>query len=180
EESTKRQQHQSHSILTKFSTNFKRPTTISASAPTESKDNSSISNTTTDHDSSNVDNRSIRRQPFFNVTRVSLTRSPHQESYAKMQQEDEEDFDKPSISFISDKRTPQHQQHLKMYNIDEDVHISDDNYNNNSSHINPSHNDDGEEMILTAAKLSPHIISSPTTDNKSYISSTPIKNISRC
>ncbi|CAF2614457.1 unnamed protein product [Rotaria sp. Silwood2] len=183
EESTKRQQHPSRGILTKLSTNFKRPTTISASASTENKDNSNIANTTsittTDNHSSNADNRSFRRQPFFNVTRVSLTRSPHQESYAKMQQEDEEDCDKPSISYISDKRAPQHQQQLKMYNIDEDVHISDDNYNN-SSHISSSNNDDEKEMILTAAKLTPLIISSPTADNKSYISSTPITHISRC
>jgi hypothetical protein len=97
---------------------------------------------------STTDNRSTRRAPFFNVTRVSLTRSPHQESYAKMQQDDDEeedeDSDNLSISYISDKRSSsQHQS--KMYNIDEDPHIS---------------TDDGEEMILTASKLTPIIISS--------------------
>jgi len=132
--------------------------------------------TTADSHSSNVENRSIRRQPFFNVSRVSLARSPHQESYAKMQQEDEEDFDKPSISYISDKRTPQHQQQSKIYNIDEDLHMSDDNHNNMSSHINRVNSEDGEEMILTAAKLTPMIISSPTIDNRTYIAT----NTSRC
>jgi hypothetical protein len=57
-----------------------------------------------------------------------------------MQQEDEEDCDRSSISYISDKRT---QQRSKMYNIDENHH-----------HIS---NEDGEEMILTAAKLTPLI-----------------------
>ncbi|CAF1413562.1 unnamed protein product, partial [Rotaria sordida] len=184
EESTKRQQHPSHGFLTKLTTNFKRPTTISLSTPAEVKDTSSITNTTAtttvDNHLSNIDNRNFRRQPFFNVTRVSLTRPPHQELYAKMQQEDDEDCDKPSISYISEKRTPQHQQQLKMYNIEEDMHMSDDNYNNNSLHINPSSNDDGEEMILTAAKLTPLIISSPTTDNTPYISSTSATNNSRC
>jgi thiamine biosynthesis lipoprotein ApbE len=118
-----------------------------------------------------------RRQPFFNVSHVSLTRSPHQESYAKMQQEDEEEeeeeeLDKSSISFISDKRTSHHQQQSKMYNIDEDLHISDNNHNNISSHINRVNNDDGEEMILTPTKLTSFIMPS------SNISSTT--NNSRC
>ena len=132
---------------------------------------------TTDTHSSYTENRSIRRQPFFNVSRVTLTRSPHQESYAKMQQEDDEDFDKSSISYISEKRTPQHQQHSNMYNIDEDTHILNDNHNNISSYINRGNSDDGEEMILTAAKLTPLIISSPTIENKTYISTT---NTPRC
>jgi hypothetical protein len=99
--------------------------------------------TSNDHADSNTN---TRRQPFFNVTRVSLTRSPHQESYAKMQQDDDEDdTDNHSISYISsDRRSSSHPQ-SKMYNIDEDPHIS---------------NDDGEEMILTATKLNPIILSS--------------------
>ncbi|CAF1093966.1 unnamed protein product [Adineta steineri] len=163
EEANKRSHQSSHSVISKISTSLKRPTTISISTPCEHLDNSSI--TTTDTHSSYIENRSSsRRQPFFNVTRVSLTRSPHQESYAKMPQEDEEDFDKPSISYISDKRTSQQS---KMFSIiDEDVHISDDNHNNISSHINHIHNEDGEEMILTAAKLTPLVISSTTNNSR--------------
>jgi hypothetical protein len=159
EEATKRQ----HGISTKLSTPLKRPTSI----PTEHSDSM------TDNHSSYIDNRNIRRQTFFNVTRASLTRSPHLESYAKMQQEDEEDSDNLSISYISDKRTPsQQQQKSKIYNIDEDTYISDDNYNN----INrTNHSEDGEEMILTAAKLTPLIITSPN-----IVSSTSIINTSRC
>jgi hypothetical protein len=129
----KRQQNSSNSIRSKLSTTLKLPIT-----PNE-------------HSDSITDNR---RQPFFNVTR-----SPHQESYAKMPQDDEEDLDNLSISYISDKRTIS-QQKSKIYNIDKDKHISDD----------------GEEMILTPAKLTPLIISSPT----STVASTSIINTSRC
>jgi hypothetical protein len=124
--------------------------------------------TTIDNHLSYIDNRNTRRQPFFNVTRVSLTRTQHQESYAKMPQDDddeEEDLDNLSISYISDKRTIS-QQKSKIYNIDEDKQISDINRNNS---------DDGEEMILTPAKLTPLIISSPST-----VPSTSIINTSRC
>jgi hypothetical protein len=124
-------------------------------------DDSSI--TTTDTYSSYAENRSIRRQPFFNVSRVSLTRSPHQESYAKMQQEDEEDFDRSSISYISDKRT--HQQRSEIYNIEENPQLSDDNHHHHiSSYTN---NENGEEMILTAAKLTPLITDISSTTNTS-------------
>jgi len=145
----KRQQNSSNSIRSKLSTTLKGPIT-----PIEHLDSS-----TTDNHLSYIDNRNNRRQPFFNVTRVSLTRSQHQESYAKMPQDDEEDLDNLSISYISDKRTIS-QQKSKIYNIDEDKHISDIN-------------DDGEEMILTAAKLTPLIISPP-------VASTSIINTSRC
>ncbi len=102
--------------------------------------------TSTDHSDSITDKHNIRRQPFFNVTRVSLTRSPHQESYAKMQQadDDEDDSDNLSISYISTDKRSSSQHQSKMYNIDEDSRIS---------------NDDGEEMILTASKLTPIILS---------------------
>jgi hypothetical protein len=160
-EANKRQQDSSHSIRSKLSTTLKRPTTLLASTPSDHSDS------ITDNHSSYSDNRNNRRQPFFNVTRVSLTRSPHQESYAKMQQEDDEDNDSDnlSISYISDKRTIS-QQKSKIYNINEDLHISD---------INHPNNDNDEEMILTAAKLTPLTISSPPT-----VSSNSIINTSRC
>jgi hypothetical protein len=91
--------------------------------------------------------------------KVKLTRAqkqldeankPHQESYAKMQQEDEDDCDNLSISYISDKHSTSQQQ-SKMYNIDEDSHM----------------NDDGEEMILTASKLTPITIPSSSIINTS-------------
>ncbi len=138
DEANKRQPHSSHRILTKLSTSLKRP----ASIPTD------VSDSLTDNHSSS--SSSNRRQPFFNVTRVALTRSPHQESYAKMQQEDEDDCDNLSISYISDKHSTSQQQ-SKMYNIDEDSHI----------------NDDGEEMILTASRLTPIIIPSSSIINTS-------------
>lgn len=120
---------------------LKRPTTISLPS------NDSSSMTATDTPTSYTDNRNSRLNPFFQAARVSLTRSPHQESYAKMQQEDEDEVDKPSIAYISDKRTPTHQQPRSMFSIDEDAHLSDDN----------------QEMILTAAKLTPLIIASPAS-----------------
>ena len=92
-----------------------------------------------------------------------------------MQQEDEDDVEKPTISYISDKRTSQ--QSSKIFSIDEDIHPSDDNYSTISSHINHASNDDVEEMILTAAKLTPLIISSSSNDNKSFIST---NDTSRC
>ena len=126
--------------------------------------------TTPDSHPSNVDHRSFRRQAFFNVSRVSLARSSHQESYAKMQQEDDEDCDKSSISYISNKRTVQYQQESQIYNVNEDYQISNGNYHHTSSRINPTNSEDGEELILTAAKL--------PTDNKLSMSSTPITNAS--
>ena len=66
----------------------------------------------------------------------------------KCNKEDEEDCDRSSISYISDKRT---QQRSRIYSIDE-----------NHRQIS---NEDGEEMILTAAKLTPLITDiSPTTN----------------
>lgn len=92
-----------------------------------------------------------------------------------MQQEDEDDAEKPTISYISDKRTSR--QSSKIFSIDEDIHLSDDNHSMMSSHINHASNDDGEEMILTAAKLTPLLISSSSNDNKSFVS---IDDTSRC
>jgi hypothetical protein len=63
-----------------------------------------------------------------------------------MQQDDddEDDSDNLSISYISTDKRSSSQHQSKMYNIDEDSRIS---------------NDDGEEMILTASKLTPIILS---------------------
>ncbi|CAF3360827.1 unnamed protein product [Rotaria socialis] len=178
EESTKRQQNPSQGILRKLSSSFKRSHRKSAPTPTDNNDNEN--RTTTDNHSTSIEPRSFRLQPFFNVSRVALTRTPHQESYAKMQQEDDEDCDKPYIAYISDRRTSQYHQQSNMYNIDEDLPTPDKNFNNICSHMNPTNNEDGEEMILTAAKLTPLIIPSTTFDDNAYISSTPIGNISRC
>jgi hypothetical protein len=80
-----------------------------------------------------------------------------------MQQEDEEDFDRSSISYISDKRT--HQQRSEIYNIEENPQLSDDNHHHHiSSYTN---NENGEEMILTAAKLTPLITDISSTTNTS-------------
>ncbi|CAF0897940.1 unnamed protein product [Adineta ricciae] len=173
EEATKRQHASSHSVLSKISNGFKRPTTISLSASSEHADQNNLNVTDTPSSYSHI--RHSRRQPFFHGAHVSLKRSQHQESYAKMQQEDEDDVEKPTISYISDKRTSQ--QSSKIFSIDEDIHLSDDNHSTISSHINHASNDDGEEMILTAAKLTPLIISSSSNDNKSFIST---NDTSRC
>lgn len=106
-------------ILTKISSTFYRPTS-------------------NDHPDTPMDIFNNRRSPFFNVTRVPLTRSPHSESYAKMEQEDDE-VDHPTISYISDKHSSS-QARSNMYNIEEDI---------------PMSNTNDEEMILTATKLNP-------------------------
>lgn len=84
-----------------------------------------------------------------------------------MTHEDDDDFNKPAISFISDKRTSQQS---KMYNIDEDLTTADENCNNSN----------GEEMILTATKLTSQAIPSSASDNNVYVSSSPQANMSRC
>jgi hypothetical protein len=93
-------------------------------------------------------------------------------------QQEEEDFDKSSVSYISDKRTAQYQQQSKMYNIDETIYLPDDNSNSTTSHTNNVNSEGGEEMILTAAKLTPHIMpSSSAINNKT---SSPITTASLC
>ena len=135
EDSSKRQAP----IRTKFSTGFHR-------------------STSNDHPDTSTETFNTRRSPFFNVTRVPLTRSSHPESYAKMQQEDDDDdeIDHRNISYISDKHSSSSQPRSNMYNIDEDTTISNTN---------------GEEMILTAAKLTPIVLSTSTN---------PMINTSRC
>lgn len=115
-------------IRTKFSTTFHRSTSH-------------------DHPDTSTEIFNTRRSPFFNVTRSS-----HSESYAKMQQEDDDD----TIAYISDKHSSSSQPRSNMYNIDEDTTMSNTN---------------GEEMILTAAKLTPIVLSSSTN---------PMINTSRC
>ena len=114
-------------ILAKFSSTFHRPTT-------------------NDHPDTSMDIFTNRRSPFFHVTRSS-----HSESYAKMEQEDDEVDHPHAVSYISSS-----QARSNMYNIEEDP---------------PMSNSTGEEMILTAAKLTPMILSSTPS---------PMINISRC
>jgi hypothetical protein len=86
---------------------------------------------------STTDGHSHRRQPFFNVSRVALTRSSHQESYEKMRHNDDDDDDDHNNDAGE---TPDNNGNL-------DIHEQ-----NNVSL--PIMNDDTREMILTAAKLS--------------------------
>ena len=172
EEATKQTQSPSQSFFSRISSTLKRPTTISVPLPIdESEHHSTILHT------SSVDFPPTRRQPFFNVARVSLPRSPHQESYAKMSHEeddDEDSFHTPSISHMPEMKTPPHQQQTNMYSIDEDTH--------------PSANEGGTEMILTAATLTPLIMpcSSPfsaaaaTTQNETATVSSTSTPTSRC
>jgi len=147
QEAMKRKHQQSRGFLTKISTTFKRPTTISISLATQSLDS-------TINQSANVDNRS---NPV----------SQHENDDKK------ENFAKQSGIYTPDKRTPQHQQQSKMYNINEDTHASDDNQN---IHINNINIEGGDEMILAAAKLPSHIMpsfsSSAAISNKTSPSTT--------
>ena len=74
------------------------------------------------------------------------------------QDDDDDQDDRPEM------RTPPHQQPTKMYNIHEDLHATNEQHNGNA----PT-SDGGREMILTAATLTPLVVSSaaspPTTDS---------------
>ncbi|CAF1022215.1 unnamed protein product [Rotaria sordida] len=120
EEAIKNQHDISYDFLTRISTVFKRPTTNSTSAITKSSNNTTSNN-----------KQSNDHQQFFHVPSISLPKSQYQEPYTKINQ-DEEDFDKSHVAFISNKRTPQYQQQLKLYNINEDIHLSDENQNKTS------------------------------------------------
>ena len=78
---------------------------------------------------STIETPQHRRSAFFNV---SLTRSPHQESYSKIIHEDEEEIETPSI------------------------------INSNDNRMNPSaiNSENEKEMILAATNLTPMIVSS--------------------
>ena len=129
-------------IFNKISNSIKRPTTLSNDDTVEGN----VEHQTPINSSNN------RRQQFFNVKRVTLARSPHQESYAKMQQEDDDDFENHSIVYISDRSASVQSQR--------------------QSNPVAKHDDDGE-MILTATKLLPTIIQTPSTPDI-------IINTSRC
>lgn len=60
----------------------------------------------------------------------------------------------------STKRTSQYHQRSKMYNINEDTHSLDGNQNTHTNNINI---DNGDEMILTATKLTSHIMPSSSS-----------------
>ncbi len=146
-----------HQLSNRFLAKLKRPTTIS-----KSFDN-------TQNQSESISPSSNHQQQIFNVPRVSIT-----ESYAQMHPDHDEE-DRPSINFISDKRTHHYQQQSKMYNIDEDTPLADDN---TTSHTN---NEGGKEMILTATKLISHLMPSPSaTNDKTSSSSSLPANVSLC
>jgi hypothetical protein len=85
--------------------------------------------------------------------------------YTEMHQDDE-DIDKPSLGYITEKRPPQHQQQPKMYNINEDTHL-EDYQNSTASRTNNTTAEGGDEMILTAAKLASHIMPLPPSSSDS-------------
>jgi hypothetical protein len=84
-----------------------------------------------------------------------------------------EHFVTPSVAYISDKRPSQYQQRSKMYNIHEDTHSLDENQLTHTNNVNI---EGGEEMILTATKLTSNIIpssfSSSAISNKMPLSTT--------
>ncbi|CAF4178880.1 unnamed protein product [Rotaria sp. Silwood2] len=151
-----RQQHDtSDDFLQRISTLFKRPTINSTSRIMKSSDNTTIN-----------DNQLNDHQQFFHASSESLPKSQFQEFDTKINQ-DEEDFDKSHVAFISNKRTPQYQRQSKLYNINEDIHLSDENQNNTSLQTNNTKYEGGggEEMILTAAKLASHELPCSANNN---------------
>jgi hypothetical protein len=166
EEAAKRQRRSTHGFFARISATLKRPTTISTSIVTESSDNTNnIPNQSAIIHPSYVDNRSHDHQQLFNVPHVLLPRS-----------QEEEDFDKSPVSYISDKRIAQYQQQSSIYNVNEDRNLSDANQNSTYSSANNTTVEGGDEMILTAAKLASHIMPSSSSsfaiNNKTSSSTT--------
>jgi len=156
EDAAKRQRRATHGFFARISATLKRPTTISTSIVTESADNTNdIPNQSAIIHPSYVDNRSNDRQQLFNVSHVSLPRP-----------QEEEDFDKSPVSYISDKRISQYQQPSSIYNVNEDRNLSDDNPNSTYLSTNNTTLEGGDEMILTAAKLASHIM--PPSSSSSF------------
>ena len=137
EQATKRQQPTSNRFLTKISSKLKRPTTISKSLD----------------DTQNQSNQQ-------HVPRVSITSSSSLDSSTKIHSDniEDENITRPSVIYVPDRRISHYQQKPKMYNIDEDTPIADENTNIEG----------GKEMILTATKLITHLTpSSSATNDKS-------------
>jgi hypothetical protein len=157
EDAAKRQRRATHGFFARISATLKRPTTISASIVTESADNTNnIPNQSAIIHPSYVDNQSNDHQQLFNVSHVSLPRP-----------QEEEDFDKSPVSYISDKRISQYQQQQSsIYNVNEDRNLSDDNPNSTYLSTNNTTLEGGDEMILTAAKLASHIM--PSSSSSSF------------
>ncbi|CAF3358304.1 unnamed protein product [Rotaria sp. Silwood1] len=141
EEANKHQHDISDDFLTRISALFKRSTINSTSKITKPSNNTTMN-----------DNQLNDHQQLFHVP----SEFQCQESYTKINQ-DEEDSDKSHVTLISNKRTPQYQRQSKLYNINEDIHLSDDHQNNTSSQTNNTNCEgEGEEMILIAANLASH------------------------
>ncbi|CAF1541948.1 unnamed protein product [Adineta steineri] len=142
EEALKRQQQPPYSFLTRISRPFKRPTTISASLMTESSEklNNNPAQSATIH-TSEIDNQ----QQSSDILH---------EPYTKINQE---------VNFDNRKLFEQQQQ-SKMYNINEDTPLSDDD---TISHANNVTLESGDGMILTASKLTSHI--TPSTPSSASV-----------
>ena len=139
EDASKRQGSASRNLLTRI---LKRPTSLTP----DFESTITVEPHSATPSSPVVDARSGRRPPFFNV---SIARPPHQESYAKMPQDDNDD----DASARPEPRTPLHQQPAAMYNIHENLHATNETHNGNA----PT-SDGGHEMILTAATLTPIVV----------------------
>jgi hypothetical protein len=92
---------------------------------------------------------------------------------------EKEYFVRPSVAYISEKRSSQYQQQPKMYNIHEDTHSLDENQLTHTNNVNI---EGGEEMILTATKLTHHKIPSSFSSSSAINNKTPssTKNVSLC
>ncbi|CAF1360714.1 unnamed protein product [Adineta steineri] len=142
EEALKRQRQPPYNFLTRLSRPFKRPTTISASLMTESSEklNNNPTQSATIH-TSEIDNQ---------LQSSNILHEP----YTKINQE---------VNFDNRKLFEQQQQ-SKMYNINEDTPLSDDD---TISHANNVTLESGDGMILTASKLTSHI--TPSTPSSASV-----------
>ena len=156
EEATKYQYQQqpSSTSMNRISKKTRRPTELNISTGTEPNDNSFVvhKQSVTAHPSY-VDSRSNYSQQLFNIPRVSLVRSQHPESYAKMRQVDEEDEEeeenenlhRPHITSVLNKRTPQHQRQSKFSNNNKSLNLSDENPNNTIPYTSSTTNEGSDK-----------------------------------
>ncbi|UJR26365.1 hypothetical protein I4U23_007698 [Adineta vaga] len=126
EDAAKRQHRSTHNFLTRISNVLKRPTT----SIIQSSDNTN----------------NLQELPI-----VPASRSYQSEPYVTVHQED--NFQKQTISPVLDKQKLPQQPSSKIYDIDEDIQLTDDGRNNTFLHTNNTSFEGGTEMILTAAKL---------------------------